>query len=136
MKYKQSIFSAQRKKWLWLWLGLELGALIGWMLWWWLQEKSWQEKAQPAPQLVLTPQAEPKPVAPRAQTEPKPAAPDDLTQINGIGPKYAQILADAGVYTFRQLAAKNPEELQSIFRSVTGRTPGSIETWIEQAAAK
>jgi len=39
---------------------------------------------------------------------------DDLTKVEGIGPKIAVLLADAGIHTFAELAASPPERLQSI----------------------
>lgn len=39
---------------------------------------------------------------------------DDLTQIEGIGPTFAQRLNAAGVFTFADLAALPPERVQEI----------------------
>jgi predicted flap endonuclease-1-like 5' DNA nuclease len=59
---------------------------------------------------------------------------DRLTDIRGIGPVYASKLYEAGIQTYRQLAAQTPEELYALMdvpkwrlRSVDA--PG----WIEQA---
>ncbi|MBT3390887.1 MAG: DUF4332 domain-containing protein [Chloroflexi bacterium] len=129
-------FGARRKKWLWMWLGLELGALIGWLLWWWLKEQPRAEPGKPTSQLILFPDENIPPPPPRRKKIHAPAPiSDDLTQINGIGPKYAQILMDAGVMSFHQLAATPLEELQTIFRAAIGRTP-NVAPWIEHAAAK
>ncbi|MBC8331267.1 MAG: DUF4332 domain-containing protein [Anaerolineae bacterium] len=127
-------FGARRKKWLWMWLGLELGALIGWLLWWWLKEQPQAEPAKPTSQLILPLDENTPPAPPRPKKTPAPApVSDDLTQVSGIGPKYAQILAEAGVKNFNQLAATPPEDLQTIFRAAIGRTP-NVAPWIEQAA--
>jgi predicted flap endonuclease-1-like 5' DNA nuclease len=59
------------------------------------------------------------------------AAADDLTQIQGIGPKMALRLRKAGVRTFDDLADVSPEEV----REIMGGLPSfaNVENWIEQA---
>ena len=69
-----------------------------------------------------------------------PAAPaptgeaDKLTKIEGIGPKIASVLTEAGVGTFAALAAKTPEDLRAILDAAEGNfkthNPG---TWPDQA---
>jgi hypothetical protein len=54
---------------------------------------------------------------------------DDLTLIKGIGPKKAEQLNAAGVFTFTQLAKLNPQELAEI-ASVSEDTAGE---WIGAA---
>ena len=39
---------------------------------------------------------------------------DDLTVIEGIGPKVAEVLAEAGILTFSQLAEANADDVQKI----------------------
>lgn len=62
----------------------------------------------------------------------KELAPDDLTVVEGIGPKIASILADAGIRTYRQLAEASLERLQSILKESNLRL-ANPETWSEQA---
>ncbi len=38
--------------------------------------------------------------------------PDDLTRIEGIGPKINQLLNDGGIYTYRQLSDSDPVHLK------------------------
>jgi len=45
---------------------------------------------------------------------PKTAKADDLTKIEGIGPKASEALVKAGVDTFAKLATKNAEEIKEI----------------------
>ncbi|MBC8496321.1 MAG: DUF4332 domain-containing protein [Chloroflexi bacterium] len=71
---------------------------------------------------------------PSAKPKLPPSEPDDLAQIDGIGPKYAAVLMDAGVKSFAQLAQMKPEEVQEIIRAATGRAPDPAN-WIEQAAS-
>jgi predicted flap endonuclease-1-like 5' DNA nuclease len=81
--------------------------------------------AEAAPQAA---QAE-APVAPPAPA----ATPDDLTLIEGIGPKVASALRAAGITTFAQIAAMTPEQLEQIVREQGVRLVGSTATWPEQA---
>jgi predicted flap endonuclease-1-like 5' DNA nuclease len=45
---------------------------------------------------------------------PAPVTPDDLIVIKGIGPVISRKLNDAGIFTFRELAATTPERLREI----------------------
>ncbi len=62
-----------------------------------------------------------------------PAEPDDLTLIEGIGPKSAVALNDAGITTFAQIAAMQPGALEDAIKSRKVRLVGSTETWPLQA---
>ena len=56
---------------------------------------------------------------------------DDLTKVEGIGPKIAETLAAAGISTFAELAASTPEKIAEIITDVKGgHTP---ESWPAQA---
>ena len=73
-----------------------------------------------------------------AATPPAPpgviAAPDDLTAIEGIGPKIKALLNDAGITTFAQLAETSPDDLRSILRAAGRRfSLADPQTWPEQA---
>jgi predicted flap endonuclease-1-like 5' DNA nuclease len=57
---------------------------------------------------------------------------DDLTLINGIGPKIASVLQAAGVTTFAQLASMDADQVWQILRAANIRL-GAPEKWIEQA---
>lgn len=59
--------------------------------------------------------------------------PDDLTRLEGIGPKVARILNEVGITTFAGLAAANPTDLQRSL-SESGLQMMNAEGWIEQAA--
>lgn len=58
---------------------------------------------------------------------------DDLIKLEGIGPKVAKILNDAGITTFAALAAANPADVQKTL-SAAGLQMMNPEGWIEQAA--
>ena len=59
------------------------------------------------------------------------AVPEDLTLIEGIGPKINQILHEKGIHTFAELAETSPEFLSALLRE--HRIPGTPITWPEQA---
>ncbi len=68
---------------------------------------------------------------------PAPKAPvvtgDDLTVVDGIGPKTAEALYTAGVTTFEQLAEMKPDAITSALHAEGARGSGSVDTWPHQA---
>jgi len=58
--------------------------------------------------------------------------PDDMTEIEGIGPKISRVLAEEGITTFAQLAATEVGELERILWAA-GIRLAYPETWPEQA---
>lgn len=65
----------------------------------------------------------------------EPVEPDNLRRIEGIGPKVAGALNDAGILTFAQITEHTPEQLMAIMQEANVRVlPGAAETWPEQAA--
>ncbi|MGB7343211.1 MAG: helix-hairpin-helix domain-containing protein [Pirellulaceae bacterium] len=62
------------------------------------------------------------------------SAPDDLTRVEGIGPKVAELINSNGVTTFAQLAATSPETISEWLTAAGGMManmkPG---TWPKQA---
>ena len=77
--------------------------------------------------------AKAKPAA-AAQTATAAAPPDDLTQINGIGPRIASILNDGGITTFAELQHANTGELRQIIAVGGALPPSSIDSWPTQAS--
>ncbi|GAB4037263.1 50S ribosomal protein L17 [Spirosoma jeollabukense] len=64
-----------------------------------------------------------------------PVAGDDLTLIEGIGPKIAELLNNAGVTTFAQLADAQDETVQQVLAEAGSRfNVHDATTWNEQAA--
>lgn len=59
---------------------------------------------------------------------------DDLTRIEGIGPKMAAALKAAGITSFRKLAQTDEDTLRAAIESAGMRLAPSIPTWAEQAA--
>lgn len=61
--------------------------------------------------------------------------PDDLTIVEGIGPKIAEILRGRGITTFAGLAAMSPAGLQAILDAAGPNFKLAVpQTWPEQAA--
>lgn len=59
-------------------------------------------------------------------------SPDDLIKIEGIGPKVAKVLQEAGITTFDALANANPQNVQRVLDEA-GLQMMNPEGWIEQA---
>lgn len=57
---------------------------------------------------------------------------DDLTKIEGIGPKIAEVLKANGITTFTKLAEAKDEDVQEMIKDVPGNH--KADTWNEQAA--
>jgi predicted flap endonuclease-1-like 5' DNA nuclease len=58
---------------------------------------------------------------------------DDLTKIEGIGPKMSKALIAVGISTFAELAEASEEELTQAVNDAGMRLAPSIPTWAEQA---
>ncbi|WP_203256133.1 50S ribosomal protein L21 [Hyunsoonleella ulvae] len=77
------------------------------------------------------PKVEAKAAAPKAEAAPKKEKADDLKKIEGIGPKIASTLAEAGIATFAELAKAKPEAISEIIANVRGNHV--TDTWPAQA---
>ena len=98
------------------------------------------EKAAPKKETKKAePKVEAKAAAPKVEkAAPKKAAPkkatgkpDDLKKVEGIGPKIASTLVEAGVATFADLAKLKPEAISEIISGVRGNHV--TDTWPAQA---
>lgn len=131
--------------------------VIGWWLWQMLQEEEETEAAVrvppqrpadvniPLPVQPIDEVDEPDPVDEVVEIAEQVAAenavpatkPDNLMSIDGIGPKYAQALAELGILTFSQLSAQDPAPLADQMQASGVRvTTDRIQqqAWIAQAA--
>lgn len=102
--------------------------------------------AAPAPAAAVVeekpaPKAKKKKAAPKAKkaTAKKAVAAkpkkDNLKRIEGIGPKIASVLTEAGVATFKDLAAATPARLREILIASNPKYKMYVpDTWPEQAA--
>ena len=72
--------------------------------------------------------------APVKESKPKKSQKDDLTKVEGIGPKAAEALARAGVDTFEKLSKKSIEEIHTILVEAS-KTLAHLDpqTWAQQA---
>jgi predicted flap endonuclease-1-like 5' DNA nuclease len=137
---------------------LTLAGLLALLVWWWLRRCSEEEvileteagtisrarhirHLRPAPKAQVSPAEAPAPAEPTMQVEvseaeapapPKPVEPDDLRRIEGIGPKISDVLQDAGITTFAQLATTETDRLREIL-SEGGIRIANPGTWPEQA---
>ncbi len=99
------------------------------------------KKAEPKKEAKTEPVPKPQPekVAKQIAEEKKPAAKkatsktkgDDLKKIEGIGPKIAQTLTEAGIATFAELAKAKPAQISEIIAGVRGNHVP--DTWPQQA---
>jgi len=124
----------------WAWLLILLAPIL--VLLWWLRRRSGEESHDAYPALDPTAPGLGQPAefdafdAGRspdfAGVEAVGATPDDLTLIEGIGPKLSAILNGAGITTFAQLAVTTPQEIQSILRAA-GHRIADPTSWPDQA---
>jgi LPXTG-motif cell wall-anchored protein len=101
----------------WLWY-LIIGVLLLVVIIWWLMSR------RPAERVEVSPEAQVR------VREEKPL--DDLTKIEGIGPKVARVLNEAGITTFEGLAQADVAAVQKTLNAA-GLQMMNPEGWIEQA---
>ncbi len=116
--------------------------LLGLLLGWWLWARGCRAKldALAAEWQARMDRAESEWKARIAELEAELAAlrrkaePDDLTKIEGIGPKIQELMHGAGIYTFGELAAASVERLREILHAAGERFQmHEPKTWPEQA---
>jgi predicted flap endonuclease-1-like 5' DNA nuclease len=105
----------------WVWLLLLVILVI--VIWWFTSRRKPKEIL---PEAVRMPT--PEPVVPAAQ----PPTPDDLTKIEGIGPKIAALLQGAGITTFYELAETDVERIGALLKEAELRL-ADPSSWPEQA---
>ena len=99
------------------------------------KKKAAPKKAAPAPKAAAK-EEEPKPkaaakAAPAKKAEGKP---DDFKKIEGIGPKIAGLIVDAGIITFAELSKTDPERIKEILTEAGPRYAiHNPTTWPQQA---
>jgi large subunit ribosomal protein L21 len=80
-----------------------------------------------------TKKAAAKPVAKAAPKAKAATKGDDLTKIEGVGPKIAEVLAAAGLATFADVAKSTPEAIKEILSSHSRLASKNPTTWCKQA---
>ncbi len=104
--------------WVWIVAAMILLILLALLIWW---------------LFLRIPVEKPAPAAPPPAKPAAPPQPDDLKVIEGIGPKIASLLADAGITTFAQLAAADVGRLKQILTDAGLEHLADPTTWPEQA---
>lgn len=90
-------------------------------------------KTELRPELAAQRSRESKSIQLPAEAPPAAQIPaDDLTRIEGIGPKVAATLTAAGITTFKQLSLSKPETIKEILVKAGNRI-SNPDTWPEQA---
>lgn len=120
--------------------------LLGWLLWrLWARD---EEEISPVVEIEIpeAPPAEPSVevgeedqdalLSVEAETPSPPEEVDDLKAIEGIGPKISQVLREAGVATFAELASLDADGIQAILTAADPRLGrlADASTWPAQAA--
>ncbi|UCC64224.1 MAG: hypothetical protein JSV36_03980 [Anaerolineae bacterium] len=105
-------------------VGLIVGLLIGWYYW---GRRIGEQEAEIRSLRTALNEKEASLAQLRAKLEP-----DDLTKVEGIGPKIQSLLQGAGIYTFSQLAATGASRLEQILAEAEMRLANPA-TWPEQA---
>ncbi|MEZ4866467.1 MAG: hypothetical protein R3C14_34430 [Caldilineaceae bacterium] len=125
------------------WLGLFAGLIIGWVIEWVIDWRFWRRdqaihldqesqlrRELESARLEIT----------RLQTQisnetpAAPPSPDRLQDIKGIGQAFAKRLNEAGIFTFVQVGALSPEQLERIIKPQEWQTL-DYSSWISQARA-
>ena len=107
-----------------------------------LQQSTAQTEVESAPIIENEPVPEavveaPAAAAMMAEGAPPPDSggePDDLTKVEGIGPKMSAALIASGIDTFAKLAVSTEEELRDAIKSQGMRFAPSLVTWADQAS--
>jgi hypothetical protein len=100
-------------QWLWFLIILVFAAVVALAVWWWLGRTQEEKEAIPP--------------------ETESAVADDLTRIEGIGPKISGLLQQAGISSFAQLAGTNVDRLQKIIADANLTALADPGTWPAQA---
>ncbi|MBT8177912.1 MAG: 30S ribosomal protein S2 [Eudoraea sp.] len=100
------------------------------------KEEPAKETVKETPAAVETPKVEKAPAPEKKKAAPKKEAvkADDLTKIEGIGPKGAEALVNAGVDSFEKLSKSKPEAIKEILTEASSRMAHLDPTsWPKQA---
>ncbi len=107
------------------------------------QQKPALKQEKPAPEEKVIPEIEvtPEPKTNAAteteavhRSKNKKSDPDDLTKIEGVGPKAAEVLQESGITSFAKLAKSKPEDIKEILEKSGGHFNAQDPTsWPEQS---
>jgi hypothetical protein len=109
--------AADTSKYVYALIFFVLALILGIVVWWWTGRQS-----------------RPKEVLQRVAEVPVAKVADDLTRIEGIGPKISGLLQQAGISTFADLAGTGVERLQGIIAAAGLTALADPASWPEQAS--
>lgn len=121
----------------WVWYLLIVLIVAGAITWWIYQQSKKQSQEDKKELEKEKEQEREKREGSKVQATPKQetsreVSEEDLTKIEGIGPKVAKVLRDAGIRNFDSLARADAAEVKSVLNEA-GLQMMSPEGWIEQA---
>lgn len=130
--------------WVWLLLIIVVALVLLAIWWWWRQTQQRESSASrmassaprmtsPAPAAPVEPEAPMPTQRPEAPPAPEVLEADDLAAIEGIGPRIRDVLHEAGIKTFAQLADTPVERISEILVAAELRVPANPSTWPAQA---
>ena len=108
----------------WVWVILILILLV--ILWFWFGREE-----EETPEVETPAEAVPSKVSTLSEAV-ETVTPDDLKKIEGIGPKVASLLNQAGIMTFQQMVDAGAEKLETILDQASLQMIDA-DTWPEQA---
>ena len=94
-------------------------------------KKAAPAKAKAEAPKKVTPKKEEAPKVAPVKKAPAKAKADDLKKVEGIGPKIASVLGEAGITTFELLSKTDPAKIAEIIKDVRGNHVP--DTWPKQA---
>jgi hypothetical protein len=113
-------------------LTLAIGGLTALVLWWWLRRRPEEVILKTELGTISRVRGIGRPPAGPVPSQAEGAPADDLKRIEGIGPKISNVLQDAGITTYAQLAATDVHRLRQILDE-SGIRLANPDTWPEQA---
>ncbi len=113
----------------WGWYLLVVLAALAGIIWWMYSQSRKQSKQQSQSSEKEQQKQE---ISERPTTPRKERSQDDLTVIEGIGPKVASVLKDAGITNFDSLSNADPAEVKNVLNEA-GLQMMNPDGWIEQA---
>jgi len=102
----------------WVWLIIIIAIIL--LVWWLISRNAQMEDTdiqidyiEESKEVEMSLETE----TPKITEEPVPTKPDDLTILEGIGPKVNSLLHEAGIATFAQLASTDVSKLNEILNA-------------------
>jgi len=103
-----------------------------------MEKKSVEEKKIAVEKIKEAATGEEKPKVEKKEgaSEEKAKTADDLKKITGIGPKISEILSEAGIVTYKDLAGMSTDKLKEILAEAGSRYASKDPVpWVEEAKA-